>query len=216
MIQKKILILGLIIGLFSSCAEEKTPGLAGEGPLTFEIIQISTSLGDMYAYLYNETPLHHSNFTTLAKEGFYDSTEFHRIVTNFVIQGGDPNSKDSDRSNDGSGSPGYTIPAEIDSAKFKHSYGAMGAARSGNATNPLRASNGSQFYIVTDENGESFLDGEYTVFGELVKGWDVAKSIEKKPKNADGLPLDRISMTVEVHQYTQEVLDAMDIVIPKH
>ena len=92
----------------------------------------------------------------------------------------------------------------------------MGAARSGNATNPQKASNGSQFYIVTDENGESFLDGEYTVFGELVKGWDVAKSIEKKPKNANGLPLDRIPMTIKVHQYTQEVLDAMDIVIPEY
>ena len=216
MLCKSILVFGLIVGLFSSCAEEKTPGLAAEGPLTYQIIQISTSLGDMYAYLYRETPLHQSNFTKLANEGFFDSTEFHRIVTNFVIQGGDPNSKDADRSNDGNGSPGYTVPAEIDSAKFKHSYGAIGAARSGNATNPQKASNGSQFYIVTDQNGEPFLDGEYTVFGELVKGWDVAKNIEKKPKNANGLPLDRIPMTVKVHQYTQEVLDAMDIVIPEY
>ena len=176
---KKIGLIALVVLLFSSCIHEEDPD---PKETTFEIIEIKTSLGSMFAYLYPETPLHRANFVKLAGEGFYDSTEFHRIVTNFVIQGGDPNSKDADRSNDGSGGPGYTIPAEIDSAKFKHKYGAVAAARNGNATNPQRASSGSQFYVVTDMNGEPFLDGEYTIFGELVKGWDIAKSIERKPK----------------------------------
>ena len=209
---RKIFAIVFLFSSMVSCVPVENRDLADA---TYEVIEIKTAFGDMFVHLYKETPLHRANFIKLAEEGFYDSTEFHRIVTNFVIQGGDPNSKDADRSNDGNGGPGYTIPAEIDSSKFKHKYGALGAARNGNTTNPQRASSGSQFYFVTDKNGEHGLDGEYTVFGELVKGWDVAKSIEGKPKNSRGLPLDRIPMTVKVHRYTQEVLDAKGIVLPK-
>src|SRR5204863_5372392 len=131
-----------------------------------DLISMKTKFGEMVMCLYDLTPKHKANFLSLTEQHFFDSTTFHRIVPNFVIQGGDPNSKDSDPTNDGTGGPGYTIPAEINSL-LKHDYGAVGAARD---NNPQKASNGSQFYIVVNPSGDHNLDGNYTVFGMVIQG----------------------------------------------
>ncbi len=109
--------------------------------------EISTSMGTMVIELYDDTPVHRDNFKKLVDEGFYDGTKFHRVIGGFMIQGGDPNSKDDDPMNDGGGDPGYTLPAEILPGRY-HKRGALATARSGDNMNPERASNGSQFYIV--------------------------------------------------------------------
>lgn len=111
------------------------------------VVTIKTEYGDMIAVLYDETPGHKENFIELAEDGFYDGTLFHRVIKNFMIQGGDPNTKDSKHPQFGSGGPGYTVPAEFN-AKFFHEKGALSAARLDDKYNPRKESNGSQFYIV--------------------------------------------------------------------
>ncbi|MCB9235785.1 MAG: peptidylprolyl isomerase [Bacteroidia bacterium] len=109
---------------------------------------IHTDFGDMTVLLYDDTPQHRDNFVKLAKEGFFDGTLFHRVIMNFMIQGGDPNSKDpAQKGMWGQGGPGYTIPAEFN-PKHLHKKGALAAARQGDNVNPQRKSSGSQFYIV--------------------------------------------------------------------
>lgn len=159
----------------------------------------------MYMWLYKETPLHRANFLKLADSGYFDQTTFHRCVPNFVIQGGDPNSKDTDTTNDGVGGPGYTIPAEINATKLRHIYGAVGAARD---NNPAKASNGSQFYIVLPKAGTSSLNGNYTVFGLIIKGMEAADSIVKQPQNASNRPYTDIKMDVNVIQKTRQQIRA--------
>lgn len=201
------LILFIILALLG-CNDNQEP--APDNALRYNIVKITTSYGDMFAHLYDGTPLHKENFEKLTNEGFYNQTEFHRTVKNFVIQGGDPNSKDDDRNNDGSGGPGYTIPAEIDSSRFKHIYGALGAARLSNTVNPERNSSGSQFYIVSNPSGTAFLDGEYTVFGELLGGTDALQAIENVEVNntQQNRPNTRLPMTVEILSLTeQEILN---------
>ena len=111
-------------------------------------VKIQTTLGDITVRLYDETPLHRDNFLKLAKEGYYDGTLFHRVIKNFMIQGGDPDSKGAPAGKQlGVGGPGYTIPAEI-LPQLCHKRGALAAARQGDEVNPERASSGSQFYIV--------------------------------------------------------------------
>lgn len=183
---------------------------------TTNYYEIRTPLGRMVVRLYDETPLHRDNFKRLVAAGFYDSTTFHRVIDGFVIQGGDPNSKDLDPSNDGTGGPGYTLPAEMRPGLW-HKRGALAAARQGDEENPERRSSGSQFYLVVgrtfdaatlDEieaylrvqipaptftfpdsvrqlyqtvGGAPFLDGLYTVFGELVAGFEVMDAIARRP-----------------------------------
>jgi peptidyl-prolyl cis-trans isomerase B (cyclophilin B) len=121
------------------------------------VITIKTKFGDMVALLYDETPKHKANFIKLAKEHFYDSTLFHRVISEFMIQGGDPDSKKAkpgDRL--GSGGPSYTVEAEFN-PKFIHEKGALSAARQGDNVNPTKASSGSQFYIV---QGKKFTEDE--------------------------------------------------------
>lgn len=195
---KVFVFVGLILAAFASCKKENNQTVAE----TEKIIEIKTTFGNMYMWLNKETPLHRNNFLQLAESGFFDSTTFHRIVSSFVIQGGDPNSKDSIKTNDGSGGPGYTIPAEI-SDSLKHIYGAVGAARD---NNPQKASNGSQFYIVVDKNGEPGLDMNYTVFGFVFSGMDVATTIMKQPKDTKDRPYTDIVMDVNVIQKTAKEL----------
>lgn len=114
------------------------------------VVDIRTTLGDIKVKLYDDTPLHRDNFLKLAKEGFYDGVLFHRVIKDFMIQTGDPNSKDADSTSMlGGGDPGYTIEAEFLYPKHYHKYGALAAARTGDQFNPERRSSGSQFYIVT-------------------------------------------------------------------
>jgi cyclophilin family peptidyl-prolyl cis-trans isomerase len=114
-----------------------------------------------------------ANFRKLVREKFYDGTSFHRVIAGFMIQGGDPNSKDKDPSNDGIGGPGYTVPAEI---KLLHVRGAVATARQGDQVNPTRASSGSQFFIDVADL-KSLDQGGYTVFGNVISGMDVVDKI---------------------------------------
>lgn len=119
----------------------------------------------------NEAPKTVANFVKLAGDGFYDGTKFHRVEPNFVIQGGDPNSKDDDPLNDGQGGPGYTIDAEFN--EHKHLRGTVAMARKGNDVN----SAGSQFYVTLEP--QPSLDGQYTVFGQLTEGIEVIDKVAK-------------------------------------
>jgi len=122
-------------------------------------VLIKTTLGDITVRLYDETPLHRDNFLKLAAEGYYDGTLFHRVIKNFMIQGGDPNSKGAaPGAHLGAGGPDYTIPAEFNTALI-HKKGALAAARQGDEVNPEKRSSGSQFYIVT---GEVYSAGKLT------------------------------------------------------
>ena len=113
-------------------------------------LDIATTAGDIKIRLYDDTPLHRDNFLKLAKEGYYDGVLFHRVINDFMVQTGDPESKDAPKGTMlGSGGPGYTVPAEIVYPKHYHKYGALAAARTGDEMNPERKSSGSQFYIVT-------------------------------------------------------------------
>ncbi len=134
------------------------------------VVTIVTSKGDIVAELYPDTPLSDNNFITLAKDGFYDGLTFHRVEPGFVVQGGDP-------LGDGSGGPGYTIPAEI---RHNHPRGALAWARTSDQVNPSRASSGSQFYITLAD--APFLDGAYSSFGYVVQGMDVVDKIEMGDK----------------------------------
>jgi cyclophilin family peptidyl-prolyl cis-trans isomerase len=164
------------------------------------LIVIETPKGVMRLQLYRQTPIHRANFIKLAKEGFFNGTTFHRVVPNFVIQGGDPNSKDDDPLNDGLGGPGYTLPAEF-VPELKHTYSAVGAARQGDAINPKRESNGSQFYIVVNKAGTPFLDGAYTVFGKVLEGMEVAEAIAGVPRDRSDRPQEPIRMQVRLERH---------------
>jgi peptidyl-prolyl cis-trans isomerase B (cyclophilin B) len=170
----------------------------------YDVIKIQTGFGDIFIWLYNETPLHKHNFDSLTRAGFYDGLIFHRVINDFVIQGGDP-------LGNGTGGPGYTITAEFVDT-ITHIQGAVGAARN---NNPEKRSNGSQFYIVEDPNGEHSLDMNYTVFGQTIDGMDVVSAIAEVSVDGNDKPLNDVVMTkVEIVQYTsQELVDNFGYVI---
>ncbi len=189
------------------------------------MVLIETTLGNIKVKLYDSTPEHKKNFLKLAKEGFLDSTLFHRVIPGFMIQGGDPDSKRAQPGQPlGMGGPGYTIPAEFGA---KHFRGALSAARQPDQVNPEKRSSGSQFYIVqngpvpqqqldqiiqmkgiqyTPEEREYYLkvggypalDGDYTVFGNVVEGLDVVDKIAFAQRDSRDRPLQDISMKVKV------------------
>ncbi len=150
---------------------------------------IETTEGKIKIKLYKDTPLHRDNFVKLASENFFDNILFHRVIKGFMIQGGDPLTKDTlnvDRY--GTGGPGYTIPAEFIAA-HKHKKGALAAARKGDVANPQKESSGSQFYIVENPQSCAQLDGQYTVFGETIEGLDVIDKIAATPTDGRDRPL---------------------------
>ena len=191
------------------------------------IVTISTEYGDIKILLYNETPKHRDNFLKLAKEGFFDGLLFHRIIKNFVVQGGDPDSRNAPPDTLlGNGGPGYDIPAEI-LPQFKHKRGAVGAARESDDVNPERKSSGSQFYIVVGKKfdeaaiqkveqkykrkfskkdrklyrtigGTPHLDGNYTVFGEVIEGMDIVDKMSVVPTDTNNRPVKDIKMKIKV------------------
>jgi cyclophilin family peptidyl-prolyl cis-trans isomerase len=161
------------------------------------LVVIGTAFGEMTVVLYAETPEHRKNFLKLASEHFFDSTTFHRIIKGFMIQGGDPNSKDSIPYNDGQGGPGYTIPGEFNPA-FTHVQGALAAARMGDQVNPEKRSSGSQFYLVENPAGTPFLNNNYSVFGLTIKGIDVIQKIADQPKSKADRPSTDIKMWVKL------------------
>lgn len=198
--------------LLSSCGADKV-----------HYVNIETEYGTMKAELYNSTPLHRDNFLKLTREGFYNDLLFHRIIQGFMVQGGDPQSKGAAPGvRLGTGGPGYLIDAEIGAPHFK---GTLAAARTGGPSNPEKQSSGSQFYVVhgskqTDQSldgiqnmknigynesqrekyksmgGTPSLDQDYTVFGELVEGFDVLDKIAAVQKDGSDRPLQDVKMKV--------------------
>ena len=141
------------------------------------VFEIKTTHGTMKVQLYSKTPKHRDNFAKLVSENYYDSIRFHRVIEGFMIQTGDPYSRDTAKINAwGTGGPDYTIPAEFVN-EYWHKKGALAAARKGDLANPTKASSGSQFYIVHDENACLHLDGQYSIFGEVIEGLEVIDAI---------------------------------------
>ena len=261
-----------VFTMLSGCAQKKD-----------HVVTIKTKFGDMVAILYDETPKHKENFIKLAKEHYFDSLLFHRVIDGFMIQGGDPESKKAQAGQRlGNGGPGYTIEAEFN-PKFFHEKGALSAARLGDGMNPSKASSGSQFYIVhgkkfselemkidqqkfgtslqqffqKPENkpyydsiaklyqagdqkayeeyiirlkpivesqlgvslekdiapeavkaystvgGTPMLDGQYTVFGKVIKGLEVIDKIATQPKDGADRPAEDVRMTVTVEEISK-------------
>ena len=202
---KKLSLLfpAICFSLFTATAEEKetnqpkdTADMKDKPVLVEEeIITLTTSEGVIVIKLDAvAAPKHAENFKKLVKDGFYDGTTFHRVIPGFMIQGGDPLSKDqAKRAEHGTGGPGYTIPAEIGK---KHKRGSVAAARQGDQVNPKRESSGSQFYICVVDT--TFLDGQYTVFGEVIEGMDVADKIVAKPRDPRDNPKEPVTVKAKL------------------
>ena len=181
------------------------------------VVLLQTTMGDIKLKLYDETVRHRDNFMKLVEEGYYDGLLFHRVINNFMIQSGDPDSKNAETGMIlGDGGPGYTIPSEI-YPQFMHKKGSLAAAREADPENPTRASSGSQFYIVqgkvyddasmeqmlsekgiklnskqrqlyTTIGGTPWLDNKYTVFGETIEGFEVIDKIAAVKTDASDRP----------------------------
>ncbi|HMK44936.1 MAG TPA: peptidylprolyl isomerase [Dissulfurispiraceae bacterium] len=151
---------------------------------------IETKFGEIELKFYPDVaPGHVKNFIDLAQKGVYDGTTFHRVIPGFMIQGGDPNSKDADKSKHGMGGPGYTIKAEFN--EKPHKRGVLSMARAGHPD-----SAGSQFFICVAD--APFLDRQYTAFGEVVRGMEVADQIVSQPRDRNDNPNERIEMKVRI------------------
>lgn len=158
------------------------------------VFDIVTSLGTIRIRLYSDTPKHRDNFVKLATSGFYNGLLFHRVIKDFMIQGGDPLTRNiENQPKFGTGGPGYQIEAEIVPG-HRHQKGALAAARKGDIANPMKESSGSQFYIVQSEAGCSHLDGEYTIFGETIDGFAVIDKIAAVQTDGRGLPLEPVKI----------------------
>ena len=163
-----------------------------------EVVTISTPQGTIRLILFDDTPLHKANFLKRAQSGDYNGTTFHRVIDGFMIQGGDTNTKDADPSNDGLGQASEgTIPAELGPG-HQHNYGAVAAARMGGPVGTPSSS--TQFYLVENHDGTHFLDGMYTVFGQVIQGLDVIDKIAKLPKDGRDRPTTEAKMTVKVEK----------------
>ncbi|MEO6219208.1 MAG: peptidylprolyl isomerase [Ginsengibacter sp.] len=220
---KNLLYLILIIAGVSCTASKKILVKASQ-PIK---VNLATDSGTIILMLYDKTPLHRNNFVKLVNEKFYDSLLFHRVVNDFMIQGGDPESKNAQPEVLlGEGSLKYTLAAEFDTSLF-HKRGALAAAREGDESNPKKESSSTQFYIVdgqkfTDSQldrievknkviiplnhrmfyktigGDPFLDMSYTVFGEVISGMDIVEKIANTPKDENNRPLNDIHMKMTI------------------
>ena len=187
-----MLVLGgsLLLGMGALSAADKAPMGKGEGAKGSKAT-IKTKFGDMEIVFFPEkAPKHVENFLALAKSGFYNGTIFHRVISGFMIQGGDPNTKDLNKPETyGQGGPSQKLKAEFND--IPHRRGILSMARTNDPN-----SAGSQFFIVVKDS--NFLDGQYTVFGEVVKGMEVADKIVSLPKNSRDLPNERAEVTIVV------------------
>ncbi len=158
------------------------------------VFEIITSMGVIKVKLYSGTPQHRENFAKLALGKYYDGMLFHRVINGFMIQGGDPLTKDpANKARFGTGGPDYTVPAEF-VPEYRHKKGALAAARRGDTVNPYKESSGSQFYLVQDEGACAQLDGDYTVFGETIEGLDVIDKIAAVPTDNRNCPLQDVKI----------------------
>ena len=220
---KRILAYIAVLFLFVSCVSSRNTSTSKKPAR----IKIETDSGTMVLKLYNQTPLHTNNFIKLVKKQYFDGILFHRVIKNFMIQGGDPDSKGAEKgARLGEGGLKYTIPAEFDTSLF-HQKGALAMAREGDDSNPSKASSSTQFYIVqgkkyTDQEmdkveekmkinipenhrivyrtigGTPFLDMNYTVFGQLESGFDVVEKIANAPRDKNDRPLNDIKMKIRL------------------
>jgi peptidyl-prolyl cis-trans isomerase B (cyclophilin B) len=184
-------VAALLVGVNGESVRAGNPQglLTAEGKAPRAIV--TTKFGEMELVFFPQlAPKHVESFLKLARKGFYNGTIFHRVIPGFMIQGGDPNTKDpSKRDGYGMGGPGYTLPAEFN--RIPHERGIVSAARSADPD-----SAGSQFFIMVGKAPS--LDNQYTVFGEVVKGMEVADKIVNQPRDRRDNPLQRIEITVEV------------------
>ena len=158
------------------------------------VFDIITSMGVIKVKLYAKTPKHRENFAKLALSKYYDGVLFHRVIDGFMIQGGDPLTKNpANKARFGTGGPDYTIPAEF-VPEYTHKKGALAAARRGDTVNPYKESSGSQFYLVQDEMGCAALNGDYTVFGETLEGLDVIDKIAAVATDNRNCPLQDVKI----------------------
>ena len=187
-----LLMVIMMLGFGVAWGEQVWPVAAGKGSEgKAPRVLIKTKFGEMKIVLFPDlAPKHVESFLKLTKSGFFNGTIFHRVIPGFMIQGGDPYTKDpSKRSYYGMGGPGYTLPAEFN--KIPHEAGILSAARTADPN-----SAGSQFFIMVDK--APHLDGQYTVFGEVEQGLEVAQKIVRQPRDPRDNPLERIEITVEV------------------
>jgi len=184
--KKLILLLGIFI--FISCTNEKK----------YQVAQINTIKGEMLFWLSDKTPVHKASFIKLANENYWDSLTFNRVIKDFVIQGGCPDTREGF-----SDSP-YLLQPEFNDS-LKHVYGALGAGRDGN---PEKLSAGCQFYIVHAKDGLARLDNNYTIFGQIFKGIDVMEAIANVETNERDSPLEEILLDINIISLTEtELLD---------
>ena len=177
------------------------------------VFDIVTTHGTMRVKLYSKTPKHRDNFAKLVGEKYYDGVRFHRVIEGFMIQTGDPFSRDTSKIDAwGTGGPDYTVPAEFVN-EYWHKKGALAAARKGDLANPTKASSGSQFYIVHDENACLHLDGQYSIFGEVIEGLDIIDKIasvatDRYDRPYEDVIIERITPVAE--EPAAEVVPAAD------
>ena len=172
------------------------------------VFEIKTTHGTMKVKLYSKTPKHRDNFAKLVSEKYYDGIRFHRVIEGFMIQTGDPFSRDTTlASRWGQGGPSYTVPAEFVN-EYWHKKGALAAARRGDMANPTKASSGSQFYIVHDENACLHLDGQYTIFGEVTEGLEVIDRIATVDVDRYDRPYEDVFITAVKPVITEPIVPA--------
>ena len=159
------------------------------------VFDIVTTMGTIRVKLYKETPLHRDNFARLVAGRILEGTLFHRVIDGFMIQGGDPGTKDPETPQEeyGMRDLGYWIPAEFVEG-IRHTKGALAAAREGDDINPDKASSSTQFYLVQSEEGCKHLDGSYTVFGQTIGGMEVIDRIAAVPRNGHDVPDDPVTI----------------------
>ena len=204
--QFRVLLLALL-WLAGPVFAASKPGKNSKKSSKDEVVTITTAQGVIRLVLFDDTPLHKANFLQKAKSGFYDGTSFHRVIDNFMIQGGDANSKDDDPSNDGLGRANDpTIPAELEPG-HPHVYGAVAAARMGGPRGTPSSS--SQFYLVENHDGTHFLDGQYTVFGQVIQGLEVIDKIAKLPKDERDHPTADVKMTMKVEKLKRKKISKL-------
>lgn len=155
-------------------------------------VTLETNYGNIELELYPDiAPNLVENFVKLAEDGFYDGIYFHRVIPDFMIQGGCPNTKDGNRATDGRGGPGYTLDDEFNEDSLRNKYGHLSMANAGPNTN------GSQFFIITKEEGTPWLDGRHTVLGKVIEGMDIVHEIENLPTDSADNPLEEHQATIK-------------------
>lgn len=191
----KTILLFVFWGVISCTPKQKES--------TFPIGQIKTEKGEMLFWLYDETPVHKASFIKLANENYWDTLTFNRVIENFVIQGGCPDTPEGF-----SDSP-YLLKPEFNDS-IKHIYGAIGAGRD---NNPEKLSAGCQLYIVQNKEGIPRLDGDYMIFGQIFKGLDVLDAIAKVETDSLDTPLQGIKLDVNVVELTEKELQEYGFVL---